>query len=226
VVVGCVVRRCHPFEREIARGVCCAVESVLEIQKCKEIVVIVVVVGPGYRCRVHRRCSCGVVGVAGCVVRRCCPFEGETARGVHCSIGCCLKVQKCKEVIIIVIEVVSGCRCWVRRRCSCGVGGIAGCVVRRLRPFERETARGVRCSIGCFLKIQKCKEVIVIVVKVVSGCCCRRAAGVIGAAVGIMVAEVAAVEKFYVVWCVAFSTMGCKRKNKGSNGVLAFFFLS
>jgi len=74
------------------------------------------------------------------------------------------------------------------------------------------------------LKIQKCKEVIIIVVEVVNGCCCR--GGVIGAAVWIMVAEVAAVENCYVVWYMAFSTMVFKRKNKGSIGMLAFFFLT
>jgi len=157
------------------------------------------------------------------VVQQCPPFERETAHSVCCAIWCFL-IQKFKEVIVIVIGVIGGCCCRVRRRCSGVIVGVAGCVVWRCRTFECETARGICCAIWCFL-IQKCKEVIVIVVKVVSGCCCR-CGGVIGAVGCIMVAEVAAVENCYVVWCVAFSTMGCKRKNKGSSGVLAFFFLT
>ena len=41
-----------------------------------------------------------------------------------------------------------------------------------------------------------------------------------------MVAAVSSVENCYVVWYMAFSTMVFKRKNKGSIGMLAFFFLT
>jgi len=117
----------------------------------------------GHCCRCQVRRHCGVV--VDCVVRRCLLVGHENARSVLCGIRGCLEIEKCKEIIVVIVFVGSGCCCrWqVRRRC----GIVVDCAVRRCLSVGHESAHSVLCAIGGCWEIEKCKEIIVGIVVVV-----------------------------------------------------------
>jgi len=119
------VRRCLSVGHESAHSVLCAIGGCWEIKKCKEIIVVFIGSGCCCHCQVHQHCGI----VVDCAVQCCLSVGHESARSVLCAIKGCWEIEKCKEIIIVVVFVGSGhcCRCQVRRR-----GGVIGAAVCRV----------------------------------------------------------------------------------------------